>query len=123
MRSSTAFVSCVRASRRARPDLRRSRRRARPDRGARCVPAVWRPARRGWAGSGARRDNNAMALRRVRGAILRLVRRRAVAMTLGLVLAAPAAWVEFSGRYDAWWITGLALIVGARGLAIFWTGL
>ena len=44
-------------------------------------------------------------------------------MTLGLALAAPAAWVEFSGRYDAWWITGRALIVGATGLAIFWTGL
>ena len=33
------------------------------------------------------------------------------------------AWVEFSGRYDAWWIDGLALVVGATGLAIFWTGL
>jgi hypothetical protein len=64
-----------------------------------------------------------MALRRVRGAILRLVRRRAAAMTLGLALVAPAAWVEFSGRYEAWWITALALIVGATGLAIFWTGL
>jgi hypothetical protein len=74
-------------------------------------------------GSGARRDNSAMALRRARGAILRLVRRRAAAMTLGLALVVPAAWVEFSGRYDAWWITGLALIVGATGLAIFWTGL
>ena len=122
-RSSTAFVSRVRASRRARPDPRRSRRCARPDRGARCVPAAWRPARLGWAASGARRDNSAMALRRARGAILRLVRRRAAAMTLGLALVVPAAWVEFSGRYDAWWITGLALIVGATGLAIFWTGL
>ena len=64
-----------------------------------------------------------MALRRARGAILRLVRRRAAAMTLGLALVAPAAWVEFSGRYDEWWITGLALVVGATGLAIFWTGL
>jgi len=64
-----------------------------------------------------------MALRRARGAILRLVRRRAAAMTIGLALVVPAAWVEFSGRYDAWWITGVALIVGATGLAIFWTGL
>ena len=64
-----------------------------------------------------------MALRRARGAILRLVRRRAAAMTLGLALVVPAAWVELSGRYDTWWVTGLALIVGATGLAIFWTGL
>jgi hypothetical protein len=64
-----------------------------------------------------------MALRRARGAILRLVRRRKAAMALGLVLVVPAAWVEVSGRYDAWWITGLALVVGATGLAIFWTGL
>jgi hypothetical protein len=64
-----------------------------------------------------------MALRRARGAILRLVRRRAAAMTIGLALVVPAAWVEFSGRYDVWWITGLALVVGATGLAIFWTGL
>jgi hypothetical protein len=64
-----------------------------------------------------------MALRRARGAILRLVRRRVAAMAVGLVLVVPAAWVELSGRYDAWWITGLALVVGATGLAILWTGL
>jgi hypothetical protein len=64
-----------------------------------------------------------MALRRARGMILRLVRRRGLAMTVGFVLAAPAAWVEFSGRYDTWWMEGLALVVGATGLAIFWTGL
>jgi hypothetical protein len=64
-----------------------------------------------------------MALRRVRGALLRLVRRRAVAMTVGLALALPAGWVEFSGRSGAWWVDGLALVVGATGLAIFWTGL
>ena len=33
-----------------------------------------------------------------------------LAMALGLALAVPAAWVEFSGRYDAWWVDG----VGAR---------
>ena len=55
--------------------------------------------------------------------ILRLVRQRALAITLGLALAIPAAYVEFSGRANAWWMEGLALIVGATGLAIFWTGL
>jgi hypothetical protein len=64
-----------------------------------------------------------MALRRARGMILRLVRRRPLAILTGLALAAPAAWVEFSGRYEAWWMEGLALVVGATGLAIFWTGL
>ena len=50
------------------------------------------------------------------------MRRRTAAMAVGLMLAAPSAWVEFSGRYDAWWITGLALICGATGIAVFWTG-
>jgi hypothetical protein len=62
-------------------------------------------------------------LRRLRGMTLRFVRRRRLAMIVGLALVLPAAWVEFSGRFGEWWIDGLALIVGATGLAIFWTGL
>jgi len=64
-----------------------------------------------------------MALRRARGLLLRLVRRRALAIIVGLALAVPAAWIEFSGRYDAWWVQGMALVLGATGLAILWTGL
>jgi len=64
-----------------------------------------------------------MALRRARGLLLRLVRRRTAAIVAGLVLAVPAGWVELSGRYDAWWVEGLSLVVGATGLAILWTGL
>jgi hypothetical protein len=64
-----------------------------------------------------------VTFRRLRGSILRLVRRRVLAIAVGLALAVPAAWVEFSGRYGVWWIEGLALVVGATGLAIFWTGL
>ena len=64
-----------------------------------------------------------MALRRARGLILRLVRRRTLAISIGLALAVPAAWVEWSGRGGAWWMEGLALVVGATGLAVFWTGL
>jgi hypothetical protein len=64
-----------------------------------------------------------VTFRRLRGSILRLVRRRVLAIAVGLALAGPAAWVEFSGRSGAWWIDGLALVVGATGLAIFWTGL
>ena len=63
-----------------------------------------------------------MALRRARGIVLRIVRRRAAAVAVGLALALPAAWVEFSGRYDAWWIEGLSLVVGATGIALLWTG-
>jgi hypothetical protein len=64
-----------------------------------------------------------MALRRARGVLLRLVRRRTAAISAGLALAAPAAWVEFSGRYSAWWVEGLSLVVGATGVALLWTGL
>jgi len=64
-----------------------------------------------------------MALRRARGFLLRLVRNRPLAMAIGLVLAVPCAWIEFSGRDHAWWVQGLALVVGATGLSIFWTGM
>jgi len=58
--------------------------------------------------------------RRVRGALLRVSRRRPVAMAIGAALAAPAAWIEVSGRYEAWWLNGLALVGGATGIALFW---
>ena len=64
-----------------------------------------------------------MALRRVRGILLRLVRRRPLAILVGLALVGPASWVEFSGRAGAWWVEGLALVIGATGLAILWTGI
>jgi len=64
-----------------------------------------------------------LTLRRIRGLLLRLVRRRSLAIAVGLALVMPAAWVEFSGRFDAWWINGLALVAGATGLAVLWTGL
>jgi len=67
-------------------------------------------------------DTTDVALGRARGKILRLVRRRSLAVAVGLVLAAPAAWVELSGGCDVWWIEGLALVLGATGLAILWTG-
>ena len=59
--------------------------------------------------------------RRARGAILRLVRRRALALAVGLALAAPAAWVELAARDAPWWIEGLSLVAGATGLALIWT--
>ena len=63
-----------------------------------------------------------MSLGRARGFMLRFVRRRRLATGVGLILIAPSAWIEFSGRYP-WWAEGLALVVGATGIAIFWTGL
>jgi hypothetical protein len=65
----------------------------------------------------------AVLVRRVRGFILRLVRRRRLAIVAGVALAAPAAWLELSGRSDSWWVDGLSLICGATGLALMWTGL
>lgn len=63
-----------------------------------------------------------MTLRKLRGALLRLARRRRLAVAVGAALAGPSAWLELSGRIDAWWIEGLALVVGATGLALLWTG-
>jgi hypothetical protein len=62
-------------------------------------------------------------MRRARGAMLRLVRRRVLAVALGAALIAPAAWIEFGANEVTWWAQGLALIVGATGIAVFWTGL
>ena len=64
-----------------------------------------------------------MPLRRARGLLLRMVRRRAVAVAVGVVLAAPAVWLEFSSHYDAWWVDGFSLVVGATGVALVWAGL
>jgi len=61
-------------------------------------------------------------LRRARGALLRLVRRRRLTTAIGLAMAVPAAYVQFSGRF-AGWIEGASLILGATGIALAWTGL
>ena len=63
-----------------------------------------------------------MPLRRARGMVLRLVRRRAIATTVGLALALPSVWVEISGG-AAGWVDGLALVCGATGAALIWAGL
>jgi hypothetical protein len=64
-----------------------------------------------------------MTVRRLRGVILRLARRRALAIVVGAALVAPAAWIEMSGGYDEWWVNGLALVAGATGVALVWIGL
>lgn len=62
-------------------------------------------------------------LSRARGKMLRLARNRPLAATIGILLVAPSAWIEWSGRYDSWWIQGLALVLAATGLALIWTAL
>ncbi len=64
-----------------------------------------------------------MSLRRVRGVLLRLVRRRLLVILVGLSLAVPSAWIEWSGRPMPWWAGGVALVAGATGVALVWTGL
>jgi hypothetical protein len=64
-----------------------------------------------------------MALRRVRGVVLRLVRQRLASILVGAALAAPALWIELGSYSDAWWIDGLCLILLATGVALIWTGL
>ena len=62
-------------------------------------------------------------MKRARGVLLRMIRRRWLAVAGGVALVAPAAWLEFSGRYGAWWAEGLSLVLGATGAALVWTGL
>jgi len=65
-----------------------------------------------------------MRLKRLRGALLRLVLKRTVAIILGLMLLIPAAWLLVQ---DFPWETaatdGLGLIVGATGAALLFAGI
>ena len=62
-------------------------------------------------------------MRRIRGVILRLARRRGLAIVLGLALAVPGALVEWLGRDVPVWLNGLSLLAVATGIALVWTGL
>ena len=63
-------------------------------------------------------------LRRGRGLLLRFVRRRLLAAATGLALVVPAAWIEWGGAGEAsWWMSGVALVLGATGVALLWTGI
>jgi len=61
-------------------------------------------------------------VRRARGLLLRLIRRRRLTILLGIALAAPAGVVQLSGGSDAWWAEGLSLVAVATGMALIWTG-
>jgi Ca2+/H+ antiporter len=65
-------------------------------------------------------------LRRARGGLLRVARNRRLAAAVGVAFAAPAAWIEFASPRlvaNAWWADGLALVLGATGIALLWTAL
>jgi hypothetical protein len=64
-----------------------------------------------------------MAVRRARGALLRMVRRRPLAIGIGIALTVPAVWSETAGGSGIWWVDGLSLVAGATGIALVWTGL
>ena len=63
-----------------------------------------------------------MTLGRVRGRILRLVRKRLVSVVVGLLLIVPAVWLKLDGAGGRWWVDGLSLVLGATGAAVLWTG-
>ena len=65
-----------------------------------------------------------MHLKRARGWLLRLALRRPVAIVLGLMLLAPAAWLlaqDFSWETPA--TDGLGLVLGATGAAFLLAGI
>jgi len=62
-------------------------------------------------------------MRRARGALLRLARRRGASIGAGIALLVPAALLQFGVGDSQWWAQGLGLVVGASGLALVWTGL
>jgi len=62
--------------------------------------------------------------KRARGAILRLALRRPIAVTVGLLMAVPAAVVAIGDyRWESSMTDGLVLIVGATGVALVAAGL
>ena len=69
-------------------------------------------------------DNALMRPRRLRGRLLRFVSNRPLAITAGLLLAAPGALLlaqDYSWETGA--TDGLALVTLATGAAVAWSGL
>ena len=61
-------------------------------------------------------------MRRARGLLLRLVRRRRTVIVFGLLLITPAAWVHLGNASVPAWFEGVSLVLGATGVALVWTG-
>ena len=63
-------------------------------------------------------------LRKVRGALLRVVLNRGLAVSLGLLLALPGIWLWLDDfAWETWWTDGTALIAVATGSALMLAGL
>jgi hypothetical protein len=62
-------------------------------------------------------------MRRVRGWLLRFVRRRSVVIPVGVLMLVPAAWIHLGGAAVPAWFEGLSLVLGATGAALVWTGI
>ncbi len=64
-----------------------------------------------------------MALRRVRGRVLRLVLNRPVAIGIGALMLAPGLWLFLTDqRWESGATDGLVLLLVASGAAFLWTG-
>lgn len=56
--------------------------------------------------------------------LLRLARRRPLSVAIGVLLVAPAVWLQSAGgRFASWYLDGLSLVMGATGVALLWVGL
>ena len=65
-----------------------------------------------------------MALKRFRGALLRFLLNRPAAITLGIVLTAPAVWLLVQDfPWESPITDGLGLVVGATGVAFLLAGI
>jgi hypothetical protein len=51
--------------------------------------------------------------------MLRLVRRRWLALAVGVALVVPAVWLRWHS--GTWWEDGTSLVLGATGAALIWT--
>lgn len=65
-----------------------------------------------------------MYLKRVRGSLLRFVLRRPAAITLGIILLAPSAWLlAMDLPWESPATDGIGLIAGATGAAFLLAGI
>jgi hypothetical protein len=64
-----------------------------------------------------------MALKRVRGSILRLALKRPAAIAIGIILLAPSVWLLMEDRrWESPATDGIGLILGATGAAFLAVG-
>jgi hypothetical protein len=65
-----------------------------------------------------------MALKRVRGSILRLALKRPAAIAIGIILLAPSVWLLMEDRrWESPATDGIGLILGATGAAFLAVGI